>query len=52
MKAKIGKNMLKIYQETDIVGVRKYPNCKKFEKIEKDLQRAIKFPILEYIKPD
>lgn len=46
------KKLFKIYQETDIVGVRKNPNVKKLGKTGKDLQRTVKFPTLEYIKPD
>lgn len=52
MRAMIGKNVLKINQETDIVGVRKNLNSKKLGKIGKDLQRIVKFPALEYIKLD
>lgn len=52
MRAMIGKNVLKKYQETDIVGVRKNPNSKKLGKTGKDLQRTVKFPTLEYIKPN
>lgn len=44
--------MFKIYQETDIVGVRKNPNGKKLGETGKDLQRTVKFPTLEYIKLD
>lgn len=52
MRAMIGKKLFKIYQETDIAGVRKNPNVKKLGKTGKDLQRTVKFPTLEYIKPD
>lgn len=43
----IGKNVLKIYQERDIVGVRTNPNSKK---LGKDLQRTVKFPTLDTLK--